>query len=107
MKTKYYLLQILATFSVNIITLMIGCYSAQVVSAETIVKSEQTIETRLANIREKLKEIDGLLNLTSDDSNSNEFETAQWPNYWNNWSNYWNNWNNWSNWSNAPRWYNY
>lgn len=106
MKTKYYLLQILATFSVSAITLMIGCYSAQMVSARTIPTSEQSIETRLANIREKLKEIDSLLNLTSDDENSNEFETAQWPNYWNNW----NNWSNyqWQNWGNAPRrWYNY
>jgi rSAM-associated Gly-rich repeat protein len=93
MKIQHYLLQILAAFSVTVLS----SYSTKVLSAESKSISEQSIEARLTAVREKLQEMSEQSPPNLMNSGNANIKIAQWPNYW----------SNWGNWGNARRWYNY
>lgn len=88
MKIKHYLLQILATFSLTVIASTLSSYSMRALSAETKPLSAQTIEERLANIRENLIERGNQINLSSSQENgANNSKISQWGNWDNSWYN--------------------
>jgi hypothetical protein len=91
MKIKHYLLQILATFSLTVIASTLSSYSMRALSAETKPLSAQTIEERLANIRENLiergQQTKAQVNLSSSQENANNSKIAQWGDWYNSWYN--------------------
>jgi rSAM-associated Gly-rich repeat protein len=91
MKIKHHLLQILATFSLTVIASTLSSYSMKALSAETEPLSAQTIEQRLANIRENLiktgQQRRNQVNLPSSHKNANNSKIAQWGNWDNGWYN--------------------
>jgi hypothetical protein len=74
---------------------------------------KQTIQQRVANIREHVRreQLRQQANQIDDNSGqrSDEKLSQYWPNWpnWNNWNNWRNNWGNWNNWPNWLNWRNY
>ena len=103
--------KVLTTFLAAGIAVFFGVSSSKQTSVHAKVLPAQTIEDRVARIREELESRRVRASVESqapsseltpsEDKSSEEFH-SQWYN-WSNWND-WYNWSNWSNWSNWRNW---
>ena len=103
--------KVLTTFLTAGIALTFGIGSSKQASVQAKVLPAQTIEDRVARIREEIESRRVRTSIESqapssqlapsESERSKEFH-SQWYN-WGDWAN-WNNWRDWSNWGNWPNW---
>jgi hypothetical protein len=65
----------------------------------------QTIQQRVTNVREHLREEHLRQHPKQDQDNSDRGSNERLSQWWPNWPN-WPNWNNWNNWRNWGNWFN-